>query len=148
MITPAQTRNILKYSAAGATMAAPAVYMIHFHDKLYKGDPVGRKKMLNKMLGFWGGMSAGVYAVHHFWRKQKAHKPALIASIAFTAIAPYLGVKLAKIINKQLFPKKQIQTHQEFNYQKQMPVPSQVQHFTYNTNKDFMNFVKTFNRQA
>lgn len=135
MIKPLTSTKILKYTAAVATMGAPAVYMIHFHDKLYT-DPVAKKRMFNTQLGFWGGMSAGVYAVHKAYTKYRKNTPVVIASLAFMAFSSYLGVKLAKVINKALYPHKhnghghnhasnqpQQQLNQTQQIQKQQAVP-------------------------
>ena len=52
MLTPIKMNKIYKYTAAAATIGAPAAYMIHFHDKLYT-DPLDRKRMLNKQFFFF-----------------------------------------------------------------------------------------------
>ena len=104
MVTPVKMNQIYKYTAAAATVGAPALYMIHFHDILYT-DPTDRKRMLNKQLGFWSGMGAGVFAVHQTFRKHRKNTPLMITSLVFMACSSYLGVKIAKVINKAVFPR-------------------------------------------
>lgn len=114
MITPVKSKQIFKYAAGAASIGAPALYMIHFHDKLYT-DPKDRKRMLNTQLGFWGGMAAGVAVIHRTFRKHRNNSPLMIASIAFMACSSYAGVKIAKVINKALFPKNKLQSQPQMH---------------------------------
>ncbi|MEW5821029.1 MAG: hypothetical protein AB1782_12630 [Cyanobacteriota bacterium] len=125
--------KVFKYGAVAATIGAPAAYMIHFHDKFYS-DMEDRKKMLNKQLGFWGGMSAGVLLVHRNFKKHWKNKPILAATLAFMAAAPYAGVKLAKLINKKMFPAKEKMNIQ----QNQQEIT-----FTRSLNAEFDSFIKS-----
>lgn len=134
MITPVKTNQILKYTAGAVSIGAPAVYMIHFHDKFYT-DPTDRKRMLNKQLGFWGGMAAGVAAIHNSFRKHRKNTPLMIASIAFMACSSYAGVKIAKAVNKAFFPK---------NHMKPQPQMQPVALQTIATSPAFDAFLKSF----
>lgn len=103
MVTGINLNRVVKYGVPAVTIGVPAAYMIHFHDQFYTKRE-NRIKMFNKQLGFWGGLSAGLYVIHKNLRKFKTNKILFAASAAFMAIAPYLGVQAGKLVNQLLFP--------------------------------------------
>lgn len=138
MISPAGFRKVVKYTVPAVTVGAPAVYMIHFHDKFYSKTE-GRVKMFNKQLGFWGGMSAGLYLIHRNLRKFKTNKKLFALCATVMAFAPYLGVQLAKLANKIIYPINMDDLHSKHQYRRQN---NQVKF----GNNDFDSFIKATRR--
>jgi hypothetical protein len=103
--TSTQPNKQLKKAALAVGFAVPAVLITKLHvDMFDKKDKPNRQMMLNRMVGFLGGVGISVLAAH---KKIAAEKHMdLAAKITVAAIAPMAGLWAAKRINKQIFPDK------------------------------------------
>lgn len=103
--TQKPANKYLKPAAIAVGFALPAVYITKFHlDMFDKKDKPNRKMMLNSMVGFFIGVGASVVTAHKKLAKNKDLNLAI--KITTAAIAPIIGLKIAKQINKSQYPDK------------------------------------------
>lgn len=108
------SKKILKAGSIAAAAVVPAVYMTKLHvDMFKKDDTQNRSIMRNKMLGFFTGIGLSVLLVHKRVKignfvaldsKNKVFRQS--AKIALAAVAPFVGLKIVKVVNKSLYPDK------------------------------------------